>query len=82
MYASINISISLITVNINIGRIAALLAYCYRLCQTYVNKYFGSKSLITFMGMIAGWLFKVFLRARFYDWLEKQGGWVRLVSQI
>jgi hypothetical protein len=29
------------------------------------------------MAMIASWLFKVFLRARFYEWLEKQGGWVR-----
>ena len=28
------------------------------------------------MAMIASWMFKVFLRARFYDWLEKQGGWV------
>ena len=65
-----------IIANINLGRIAALLAYCYRLCRTYVNTYLGSSGLLTFMGMIAGWLFRVFLRARFYEWLDKQGGWV------
>ena len=69
--------LSLPIATINLGRIAALLAYCYRLCRTYIDTYFGSKSLLTFMAMIAGWLFKVFLRARVYEWLEKQGGWVR-----
>ena len=70
------------TANINLGRIAALLAYCYRLCRTYVDTYLGSKSLLTFLGMIAGWLFKVFLRTRVYDWLDKQGGWVRICTCV
>ena len=74
---SLPLSLSLLSATINLGRIAALLAYCYRLCRTYIDTYFGSKSLLTFMAMIAGWLFKVFLRARVYEWLEKQGGWVR-----
>ena len=73
---SLSLSVSF-QATINLGRIAALLAYCYRLCRTYINTYFGSGSLLTFMAMIAGWLFKVFLKARVYEWLEKQGGWVR-----
>ena len=74
------VTLSHYTANINLGRIAALLAYCYRLCRTYVDTYLGSKSLLTFLGMIAGWLFKVFLRTRVYDWLDKQGGWVRMCT--
>lgn len=29
-----------------------------------------------FVMMVAGWLFKFLLKAKFYEWLDKQGGWV------
>ncbi len=63
---------------INLGRIAALMAYCYRLCKTYITREMASSSLIvSFMGLVSGWLFKFFIKARFYEWLRNQGGWVR-----
>ena len=62
---------------INLGRIAVLMAYCYQLCKTYILKKVATGSLIvTFMGLVAGWLFKFLLKARFYEWLQSQGGWV------
>lgn len=62
---------------INLGRIAALMAYCYQLCKTYIIKKVATGGLIiTFMGMVSGWLFKFLLKARFYEWLQSQGGWV------
>lgn len=65
---------------INLGRIAALMAYCYQLCKTYIMREMASTSLIVnFMGLVAGWLFKFLLKAKFYDWLRSQGGWGQLV---
>jgi len=61
---------------INVGRIAALLAYCYRLCKTYIEKHLSVGGLMGFVMMVAGWLFRFLLKAKFYEWLDKQGGWV------
>ena len=62
---------------ITLGRIAALLAYCYQLCKTYIiQKMAPSTLIISFMGMVAGWLFQFFLKVKFYEWLHSQGGWV------
>ena len=61
---------------INIGRIAALLGYCYSLCMTYISKNMAAGSLLSFIAMVAGWLFKFLIKAKFYEWLERQGGWV------
>jgi hypothetical protein len=65
---------------INLGRIAALMAYCYQLCKTYIRRKMASTGLIvSFMGLVSGWLFKFFLKAKFYEWLQNQGGWVSCV---
>ena len=64
---------------INLGRIAALLGYCYNLCKTYISQNMAAGSLVSFIAMVATWLFKFLIKAKFYDWLEKQGGWVRTV---
>lgn len=68
--------ISLSTATINVGRIAALLAYCYHLCKKYIQQNYAAGGLISFLMMVGGWLFKFLLKAKFYEWLEKQGGWV------
>ena len=65
-----------ITARINVGRIAALLAYCYRLCKAYIQSHLPVGGLMGFVMMVAGWLFKFLLKAKFYEWLDKQGGWV------
>lgn len=62
---------------INLGRIAALMAYCYQLCKTYIIRKMANSSLIvSFMGLVSGWLFKFLIKAKFYEWLQNQGGWV------
>ncbi len=62
---------------INVGRISALLAYCYHLIKTFILEKMASSGLIfSFMCLVAGWLFKVFIKAKFYEWLRSQGGWV------
>ena len=62
---------------INIGRIAALLAYCYHLCRTYISNHLASSyGLLSFLAMVSGWLFQFLIKAKFYEWLAKQGGWV------
>lgn len=62
---------------ISIGRIAALMAYCYRLCKTFIRRKVDTGGLISsFMGLVSGWLFKFLVKARFYEWLHSQGGWV------
>ena len=66
---------------INIGRIAALLAYCYHLCKTYISTHFTSSyGLLSFLAMVSGWLFQFLIKAKFYEWLQKQGGWGQLVA--
>jgi len=67
------------TARINVGRIAALLGYCYHLVRTYISQNMAAGSLLSFLAMVATWLFKFLLRAKFYDWLEKQGGWVSII---
>ncbi len=64
---------------INLGRIAALLGYCYNLCKTFISQNVAAGSLVSFIAMVATWLFKFLIKAKFYDWLEKQGGWVGTV---
>lgn len=65
---------------INLGRIAALMAYCYHLCKTYISQRVASSSLlISFVGLVAGWLFKFLIQAKFYEWLRNQGGWGQLL---
>lgn len=58
------------------GRIAALMAYCYNLCKTYIMKMTTGRLIVSFMGLVSGWLFKFLLKAKFYEWLQSQGGWV------
>lgn len=73
------IHLSSYAAKINVGRVAVLMAYCYRLVKTFVTeKVAGNNILFSFMCMVAGWLFKVFIRAKFYEWLRAQGGWVRM----
>ena len=62
---------------LNIGRIAAVLGYCYHLCKNYISKYFSSSGLLSFLAVLAGFLVKFFLKAKFYDLLKRVGGWVR-----
>ena len=62
---------------LNVGRIAAVLGYCYHLCKNYISKYFSSSGLLSFLAVIAGFLVKFFLKAKFYDMLKRVGGWVR-----
>ena len=62
------------------GRIAALLAYCYHLCRTYIHKNLTGYGLASFLSVVAGWLIRFLLKAKFYEWLQKQGGWVSRVS--
>ena len=64
---------------VNVGRIAAVLGYCYHLCRSYVQKYFDSYGLLSLLGMLAGFLVKFFLKAKFYEWLDRQGGWVSTI---
>lgn len=65
---------------INLGRIAALMAYCYQLCKTYIIRKMANSSLIvSFMGLVSGWLFKFLIKAKFYEWLQNQGGWGQLI---
>ena len=66
---------------ISLGRIAAVLGYCYHLCKTYIQEHLNSADLLTFLGVIAGFLVRFFFQARFYDWLGRQGGWGNLLSQ-
>ena len=62
---------------INVGRIAALMAYCYHLVKVFIMEKVASSGVIfSFMCLVAGWLFKVFIKAKFYQWLQNQGGWV------
>lgn len=60
----------------NIGRIAAVLGYCYHLCKKYISQYFNSYGLLSFLGVIAGFLIQFFIKQKFYDWLKGIGGWV------
>ena len=61
---------------ISIGRIASLLNYCYHLVRTYITQNVPHTSLIAFLGMVGMWLFKFLVKAKFYEWLDRQGGWV------
>lgn len=65
---------------VNVGRIAAVLGYCYHLCRSYVQKYLNSYGLLSLLGMLAGFLVKFFLKAKFYEWLNRQGGWGQLLE--
>jgi hypothetical protein len=57
------------------------MAYCYHLVKAFVTQKMGSSSIVfSFMCLVAGWLFKAFIRAKFYEWLRNQGGWVRRVG--
>ena len=64
---------------INVGRIAAVLGFCYHLCKAYVTQYMSSYGLVTILTTLAGFLIRVFIKAKFYDWLSKNGGWVNTV---
>ena len=64
------------TARINVGRIAALLAYCYHLVRTYIGQHVSSTSVVSFLAMVSGWLFQFLIKAKFYEWLRNQGGWV------
>lgn len=53
------------------------MAYCYHLVKTFVTEKVATGGIIfSFMCLVAGWLFKAFIKAKFYDWLRNQGGWV------
>nr|CAJ12144.1 BAK-2 protein [Lubomirskia baikalensis] len=43
---------------INLGRIAALLGYCYHLCRKFVQQKAGAFTLVSFLGMVGTWLVK------------------------
>lgn len=58
------------------GRIAALLGYCYHLCRKFLQQKAGAFTLVSFLGMVGTWLVKFLIQARFYDWLKQKGGWV------
>lgn len=70
----------ILSAKINIGRVAVVLGYCYHLCKNYINQYLNSYGLLGFLGMISGFLIKFFIQAKFYEWLNKQGGWVSQIS--
>ncbi|KAL5475631.1 hypothetical protein EMCRGX_G025473 [Ephydatia muelleri] len=64
---------------INVGRIAALLGYCYHLCRKFLQQKAGAFTLVSFLGMVGTWLVKFLIQARFYDWLKQKGGWGQLL---
>ena len=64
---------------INLGRIAALLGYCYHLCRKFVQQKAGAFTLVSFLGMVGTWLVKFLIQARFYEWLKQKGGWGQLL---
>lgn len=67
---------------INAGRVAAILGYCYYLCKKYLAEYLSSYGLLGFLGVLATFLVKFLIKAKFYDWLQRMGGWVRVYSPL
>ena len=67
-------------VKITPGRIIAILNYCYELCKTYTLQNVVAASLASFISTVAKWLYKYFIEAKLYEWLDKQGGWVGHVA--
>ena len=63
--------------NITIGRLGALLAYAYHLCKHYIKTNARVNLVVTFLGVVTTWLFRFLIKAKFYEWLESMGGWVR-----
>ena len=63
------------------GRICALLAYCYRLCQHYIMQdHLPTSTLLALLGSMGGWLVAFFTDVGFYAWLQEQGGWAQLLA--
>ena len=60
---------------INLGRIAGVFAYCYYLCKSFILRY-ALKGIFGFLSMLLGYLAQFLVRAGFYDWLGRVGGWV------
>ena len=63
--------------NINIGSIAAIFAYCYTVCKSLVKRVLESHKMAGFLISLGSYLIASLVRAKFYDWLSSQGGWVR-----
>ncbi len=55
-------TISLHAAKITIGRIVVLMAYCYSLVKTFVTEKGGV--VFSFICLVAGWLFKAFIKAK------------------
>eukprot|EP00731_Ephydatia_muelleri_P020657 Em0013g384a len=66
---------------ITMGRICALLAYCYRLCRHYiVQESLPASTLLVLLGSMGGCLVAFFTEVGFYAWLQEQGGWAQLLA--
>ena len=64
------------------GRICALLAYCYRLCRHYiVQESLPASTLLVLLASMGGCLVAFFTEVGFYAWLQEQGGWVSWVRR-
>jgi hypothetical protein len=63
-------------IDVTIGRIAALLLYCYRLIKKLIT---SNIEVIVGVGVIAGVafiLYQVFVKIDFFKWIAKKGGMV------
>lgn len=65
---------------ITIGRLGALLAYAYHLCKHYIKTNAKVNMVVTFIGLVATWLFRFLIKAKFYEWLDSMGGWGNLIT--
>jgi hypothetical protein len=65
---------------INVGRIAAVLGYCYHLCKKYVSQCLNSYKLLGFLATLSGFLIRFFIQSKFYDWLNRNGGWGQILQ--
>ena len=61
--------------SINLGRIAGVFTYCYYICKIFIQRH-ALEGVIGFLGVLLGYLVRFLVRARFYDWLSRIGGWV------
>ena len=62
--------------NISVGSIAAIFAYCYTVCKSLVRCVMESHKVASFLISLGSYLIALLVRAKFYDWLSSQGGWV------
>ena len=69
-------NVTTVAQNINIGSIAAIFAYCYTVCKSLVKHVLESHKMAGFLVSLASYLIASLVRAKFYDWLSGQGGWV------